>query len=109
MPEIDSSRQGFDWIAAGRKHATEEHRSDSGEGDYDLMIPGKISELRSYLRWEEPMMGINGEGRVRHLHRAASLQSRLLVRMANPFLPTTFSKRPAVWNAVETMDNSQST
>ncbi len=63
-PEIDASKMGFDWVAAGRKHATEEHRTDGGEADYDLMIPGKVSELRSYLRWEEPMMGINGEGRV---------------------------------------------
>lgn len=63
-PEINESRQGFDWIAAGRKHASDEHKADSGESTYDTVIPGKVSESRSYLRWEEPMMGINGEGRV---------------------------------------------
>ena len=26
--------------------------------------PGKVFETRSYLRWEEPTLGINGEGRV---------------------------------------------
>lgn len=63
-PELEKSQENFDWVAAGRKHASDEHRADRGESDYELMIPGKISEQRSYLRWEEPMLGINGEGRV---------------------------------------------
>ena len=39
-------------------------RHDRGEQGYDTIIPGKVTEQRSYLRWEEPMLGINGEGRV---------------------------------------------
>ena len=63
-PEVSKSMQAFDWVAAGRKHQQQEHRSDRGESDYDTIIPGKVTEQRSYLRWEEPMLGINGEGRV---------------------------------------------
>ena len=63
-PECETSQQGFDWVAAGRKHAEEVHAADRGESTYDTVIPGKVSEERSYLRWEEPMLGINGEGRV---------------------------------------------
>jgi hypothetical protein len=63
-PECAESQQNFDWVAAGRRHAEPEHAADSGESGYDTIIPGKITEQRSYLRWEEPMMGINGEGRV---------------------------------------------
>lgn len=62
--EGDSVKEGFDWVAAGRRHQQEEHRTDRGESDYDTVIPGKVSEQRSYLRWEEPMMGVNGEGRI---------------------------------------------
>ena len=54
----------FDWLAAGRKHQDPEHAADRGESGYDTMIPGKVTEQRSYLRWEDPMMGVNGEGRV---------------------------------------------
>lgn len=57
-------KEGFDWVAAGRKHQEPEHRAARGESTFDTMIPGKVSEQRSYLRWEEPMMGVNGEGRV---------------------------------------------
>ncbi|MEM7559820.1 MAG: cytochrome C, partial [Planctomycetota bacterium] len=63
-PEVGASKQGFDWVAAGRKHLEPEHQRDPGESDYDTIIPGKVTEQRSYLRWEEPMLGINGEGRV---------------------------------------------
>ena len=63
-PECYESKQGFDWVAAGRQHQQEDYRADRGESGYDTIIPGKVTEQRSYLRWEEPMMGINGEGRV---------------------------------------------
>ncbi len=63
-PECSESLEGFDWVAAGRMHEEPQHRNDRGEAGYDTMIPGKVTEQRSYLRWEEPMLGINGEGRV---------------------------------------------
>ncbi|MBL4885039.1 MAG: hypothetical protein JKY95_10965 [Planctomycetaceae bacterium] len=56
--------ENFDWVAAGRKHMDPRHAADRGESSYDMMIPGKISETRSYLRWENPMLGVNGEGRI---------------------------------------------
>ncbi|GAA5511149.1 multiheme c-type cytochrome [Novipirellula caenicola] len=63
-PECNESKQGFDWVAAGRLHGEDEHRADRGEEGFETNIPGKVSESRSYERWEEPMLGINGEGRV---------------------------------------------
>jgi len=63
-PECDETKEGFDWVAGGRRHQLPEFEGDRGESTYDTIIPGKISEQRSYLRWEEPMLGVNGEGRV---------------------------------------------
>lgn len=64
-PEMKGNcNEAFDWVAAGRKHQDPKHAADRGEKDYDTIIPGKISEQRSYLRWEEPMLGVNGEGRI---------------------------------------------
>ncbi len=63
-PECNESQQGFDWVAAGRKHQQKEHAADRGETGYATVIPGRVTEGRSYLRWEEPMLGVNGEGRV---------------------------------------------
>lgn len=38
--------------------------ADNALGSNGLTSPGKVFETRSYLRWEEPTLGINGEGRV---------------------------------------------
>ncbi len=55
----------FDWLGAGHRHAQRpECRADRGETGYDTIIPGKIEEQRSYLRWENPILGVNGERRV---------------------------------------------
>ncbi|MFK7738558.1 MAG: cytochrome C [Pirellulaceae bacterium] len=63
-PEVAKSQENFDWVAAGRRHQDPKHAADRGESDYNTIIPGKITEQRSYLRWEEPMLGVNGEGRI---------------------------------------------
>jgi len=48
--------QDTDWILTA---------AEKYNGTYDnIKSPGKISESRSFLRWEEPILGVNGEGRV---------------------------------------------
>lgn len=55
---------GFDWVAAGNRHLSSAPTKADEQGWPDLKIPGKVTELRSYMRWEDPPLGINGEGRV---------------------------------------------
>lgn len=54
----------FDWLQAGHRHRQPECAADRGETAYDLQIPGSVEEQRSFLRWEDPPLGVNGEGRV---------------------------------------------
>lgn len=63
-PECQESKEAFDWVAAGHMHEQPQHQTDRGETGYDTIIPGKVTEQRSYTRWENPILGINGEGRV---------------------------------------------
>jgi len=55
---------GTDWLKSGS--AVDEHgmTAEAAIGSSGIKSPGKISESRSYLRWEDPVLGINGEGRV---------------------------------------------
>jgi Outer membrane cytochrome MtrC/MtrF-like, domains II/IV len=64
--KIDYSKQGrsFDWVAAGRRHAQDQFRGDRGEKGYPTTVAGRVTEQRSYMRWANPMLVINGEGRV---------------------------------------------
>ncbi len=54
----------FDWVAAGHKHTEANHAADVGESGYDTFVPGEVKEQRSYLRWEDPPLAVNGERRV---------------------------------------------
>ncbi|UCG32812.1 MAG: hypothetical protein JSU68_14240 [Phycisphaerales bacterium] len=62
--DYSNSLRSFDWVAAGHMHAEPEHAADRGEAGYDTYLHGKVSEQRSYMRWEEPPMAVNGEGRI---------------------------------------------
>ncbi len=53
-----------DWIASGSQRTTDGQTAESHLGTPGIASPGKVFETRSYLRWEEPVLGINGEGRV---------------------------------------------
>lgn len=62
--DYSEGKQSFDWVAAGHRHGEEGHRADPDELSYETLVPGKVEEQRSYLRWEDPALAINGEGRV---------------------------------------------
>lgn len=61
--DYSGGKKGFDWTEAGHVHARSDPRGASEQG-YDCAIPGQTSEQRSYMRWEDPILGVNGEGRV---------------------------------------------
>jgi hypothetical protein len=56
--------QDIDWVASGNKRTSNGETAESVLGTGGIKSPGKAFETRSYLRWEEPVLGINGEGRV---------------------------------------------
>ncbi len=62
--DYSAEAEAFDWVRAGQRHQEPAHRRDRGEQGYPAMIPGEVVEKRSYLRWEDPALGVNGEGRV---------------------------------------------
>lgn len=94
-PECNESKENFDWVAAGRRHMDPDHRTDRGESDYtDLMIPGKITEQRSYLRWEQPMLGVNGEGRVTPLAPGCQPSVTIIGADGKPILTNHIFKTP---------------
>jgi hypothetical protein len=54
----------IDWIASGSTHFANGETSESVLGTKGKKQIGKASETRSYTRFEDPILGINGEGLV---------------------------------------------
>ncbi len=62
--DYSNGNKHIDWLAAGHDQDIHGTTGDM-RGDYDkYMIPGRVTETRSYLRWEDPPLSQNGEGRV---------------------------------------------
>ena len=63
--EVDYSKEftSKDWIKTGSAHDSlgETYRTKNGEC---IRQKGKVTEGRTYLRWENPILGVNGEGRI---------------------------------------------
>jgi hypothetical protein len=62
--DYSDGKASTDWIASGNIQFPDGHTAESKRDGSAIKGPGKASESRSYLRWENPVLGINGEGRV---------------------------------------------
>ena len=62
--DYSEGKSDADWVAGGNSRTPDGQTAESPLGTHGIKSPGKASETRSYLRWEEPVLGINGEGRV---------------------------------------------
>lgn len=62
--DYSKGKTDIDWINNANSRLPNGLTADAELGTNGLTGPGKVSETRSYLRWETPILGINGEGRV---------------------------------------------
>ena len=66
--DVSGDKQATDWMASGNTHFANGHTAESMRGVTPPVAAGvafgSTSENRTYLRWEDLVLGINGEGRV---------------------------------------------
>ena len=62
--DYSKGKTDVDWINNANSRMPNGLTADAELGTNGLTGPGKVTETRSYLRWETPILGINGEGRV---------------------------------------------
>lgn len=63
---IDYSKgaRHVDWLAAAGDHDEQGRTGCMRDNLDDYLIDGEVTETRSYLRWEDPPLSQNGEGRI---------------------------------------------
>ena len=62
--DYSKGKTDIDWITTANARGADGLSADYPLGTNGLRGPGKVSETRSYLRWETPTLGVNGEGRI---------------------------------------------
>ena len=93
--DYSEGKTSFDYLAAGHRHAEPGHRADRGEADYDTLIPGEIHEERSFLRWEDPPMGVNGEGRITPVAPGCQVSATIIGADGKAILTNHIFRTPA--------------
>lgn len=62
--DYSKGKTDVDWINNANSRQANGLTADAELGTNGLTSAGKVKETRSYLRWERPVLGLNGEGRV---------------------------------------------
>ena len=62
--DYSEGKTDVDWVLNVNNVGANGMTPDGALGTNGMTSPGKVSETRSYLRWETPILGINCEGRV---------------------------------------------
>jgi len=60
--DYSEGKQNPDYLKASKYH--DAHGMTGEKNLKDFLVDGKVTETRSYLRWENPALSQNGEGRV---------------------------------------------
>lgn len=62
--DYSKGKKERDWLASVVSNSKNGETLESKLGSKGVNLKGKVTETRSYLRWENPILGINGENRI---------------------------------------------
>ncbi|NPA52746.1 MAG: cytochrome C [Aquificae bacterium] len=101
--KIDYSKgvKHVDWVSVGHDHDENGLTADA-RGDLDKhLIEGEIKEERSYLRWENPPLAVNGEHRISPAIPGCQTTVTVIGKDGKPLLLNHIFKIPNVEGAGE--------
>ncbi len=102
--DYSQGKQNPDYLAASKAH----HNGKTAEIDNlkDFLVDGKVTETRSYLRWEEPALSRNGEGRISPTIPGCQVTLTVIGKNGNALLQNHIWKIPNVEGVGEKGVNS---
>ncbi len=95
--DYSKGKQNPDFLAASKAH----HNGKTGDVDNlkEFLVDGKVTETRSYLRWENPALSRNGEGRVSPTIPGCQVTLTVIGKDGNALLENHIWKIPNVEDA----------
>lgn len=90
--EDGKPKTNIDWVSSGSERDPHGQTAESKLGIGGIRSPGLASEGRSYMRWEDPILGINGEGRVTPLMPGCQLVFTVIGRDGKTLISNFIAK-----------------
>ncbi len=99
--KIDYSKEEYhtDWVSVGHDVDESGLTADARGATDKHQIPGKITEQRSYLRWENPPLVVNGESRIAPAIPGCQTTVSVIGKDGKPLLLNHIFKIPQVEGA----------
>jgi hypothetical protein len=94
--DYSDGKQNPDYLAASKYHVN----GKTGDVDTlkDFLVDGKVTETRSYLRWEDPALSQNGEGRISPTIPGCQVTLTVIGKKGNTLLQNHIFKLQGVEN-----------
>ncbi len=103
--DYSGGRQNRDFLAAS--HDQDAHGTTGGMRSLkEYLVDGKVTERRSFLRWEEPALSQNGEGRISPTIPGCQTTITVIGKEGKALLQNHIFKIPNVEGAGETGQNA---
>ncbi|NOQ30854.1 MAG: cytochrome C [Helicobacteraceae bacterium] len=101
--KIDYSKgqQNVDYLKASHDHDIHGATGDMKKDLREYLVDGKVTETRSFLRWEDPALSQNGEGRVSPTVPGCQTTITVIGKDGNALLQNHIFKIPNVEGAGE--------
>ena len=96
--DYSAGKKGVDWLAASHDHDRHGRTGDM-KNIKKYLIDGKVTETRSYLRWEDPALSQNGEGRISPTVPGCQTTITVIGKYGKPLLQNHIFKIPNVEGA----------
>ncbi len=95
--DYSGGKQNPDFLEASKHHVN----GKTGEVDTlkDFLVDGQVTETRSYLRWEDPALSQNGEGRISPTIPGCQVVLTVIGKEGNALLQNHIFKIPNVEGA----------
>jgi len=95
--DYSNGNKNPDFLAASKAH----HNGKTGDVDSlkEFLVDGKVTETRSYLRWENPALSRNGEGRISPTIPGCQVTLTVIGKNGNALLQNHIWKIPNVEDA----------
>jgi len=103
--DYSEGKQNPDFLAASHDHDV--HGATGGMRDLKkYLVDGKVTETRSYLRWEDPALAQNGEGRITPVIPGCQVTATVIGKDGKALLQNHIFKIPNVEGAGEEGQNA---
>jgi hypothetical protein len=97
--DYSNGKKNVDWLKASHDHDQYGRTGDMQGNLKKYLVDGKVTETRSFLRWEDPPLSQNGEGRISPTIPGCQTTITVIGKRGNTLLKSHIFKNPNVEGA----------